>query len=97
MNVKEELILTIEQARKTPEDVIAIKVSSEDINIKSSELTDYELSSLDYEYDNGYGAQELFGVVLFNDNTWLSRWEYDGSEGWEYNEIPTVEEILMNF
>lgn len=38
------------------------------------------------DYDSGYGAQEIEGslVVLFNDGSWLERWEYDGSEGWEY-------------
>lgn len=39
-------------------------------------------------YDNGYGTQELEGVIVFNDDTWLSRWEYDGSEGWCKNIIP---------
>ena len=25
------------------------------------------------------------GLVLFDDGTWLSRYEYEGSESWEYN------------
>ena len=49
-----------------------------------------ELDKIDY--DNGYGIQELFGVVVFNDGTWLNRWEYDGSEGWQRNSIPKEEE-----
>ena len=39
-------------------------------------------------YDNGYGSQKLFGVVVFKDGTWLARWEYDGSEGWRKHIIP---------
>ena len=51
-----------------------------------------ELDKIDY--DDGYGTQELFGVVVFNDGTWLSRWEYDGSEGWRHNVIPKEEEYI---
>lgn len=40
------------------------------------------------EYDPGYGLQELYGVVVFKNGTWLDRWEYDGSEGWKLNTIP---------
>ena len=38
------------------------------------------------DYDSGYGAQEIEDslIVLFNDGAWLERWEYDGSEGWDY-------------
>ena len=49
---------------------------------------------LNIEYDNGYGGQEIDGTILFNDNTWLSRGEYDGSEWWQYNKCPTIEEVI---
>lgn len=53
------------------------------------------LHKLDYEYDNGYGGQELYGTIwLMKPNTWLTRGEYDGSEWWEYNECPAVPEEL---
>jgi hypothetical protein len=52
-----------------------------------------DLMSLDFDYDDGYGGQEIFGCVVFKDNTWLSRGEYDGSEWWEYNKCPTYEEM----
>lgn len=42
-----------------------------------------------YNYDNGYGGAEVPETyIVFNDNTWLSRGEYDGSEWWNYNECP---------
>lgn len=47
------------------------------------------LKSLDFKYDNGYGLQEVFGTIVFNNHTWLTRWEYDGSEGWELHSCPT--------
>jgi hypothetical protein len=53
------------------------------------------LDALNFEYDSGYGGQELHGTVwLTRENTWLSRGEYDGSEWWEYNECPKVPDEL---
>jgi hypothetical protein len=49
------------------------------------------------DYDDGYGSQEVpeKTVIVFKDKTWLSRWEeYDGSEGWQYNECPSVEDYI---
>ena len=41
------------------------------------------------EYDNGFGAQEVaFDLIISGDSWWLSRYEYDGSEKWEYNTTP---------
>lgn len=48
------------------------------------------LDSLDFDYDNGFGTQHLFGTIWFNDGTWATRWEYDGSEGWVYHKVPPV-------
>lgn len=48
------------------------------------------LKSLDFKYDDGYGAQNLFGTIWYNDGTWSSRGEYDGSEWWEYNKCPEI-------
>ncbi|MCU0437463.1 MAG: hypothetical protein MUC49_06065 [Raineya sp.] len=48
------------------------------------------LNSLDFEYDDGYGTQELYGIVWLEDGTWLSRREYDGSECWEHHIMPAI-------
>jgi len=53
------------------------------------------LAKLDFEYDSGYGMQEILGTVwLMEENTWLERGEYDGSEWWEYNKCPKIPERL---
>ena len=41
-------------------------------------------------YDSGYGAQEVANdlIICFNDGSWLSREEYDGSEWWGFNSCP---------
>lgn len=44
------------------------------------------LGSIDY--DDSYGTQELYGYVVFKDNTWLERHEYDGSEWWVHCVCP---------
>lgn len=41
-------------------------------------------AKIDYDYDYGIHEIEDSLIVLFNDGNWLERWEYDGSEGWEY-------------
>lgn len=45
-------------------------------------------------YDSGYGIQEVFGYIIFKDNTWLERHEYDGSEWWEYKDINKIFERI---
>ena len=51
------------------------------------------LEDLDFEYDDGYGGQELYGVILFSDS-FSDRGEYDGSEWWENHKMPTTEEVM---
>lgn len=51
---------------------------------------------LQFEYDNSYGAQHLFGTVWFNDDSWLERGEYDGSEWWEHKSLPVIPEELKS-
>lgn len=53
------------------------------------------LNLLDFEYDDGYGTQELFGVIWFIDDTWGSRHEYDGKEWWIHNKMPEIPNDLL--
>jgi hypothetical protein len=53
------------------------------------------LNSLDFDYDSGYGGQELFGTLWLKDGTWLSRGEYDGSEWWKHNTLPEITDDLI--
>lgn len=54
------------------------------------------MHDLDFEYDEGYGGQELFGTVWFNDGSWLERGEYDGSEWWAYRTTPLIPDKLKS-
>lgn len=57
------------------------------------DLTSF-LNEIDVEYDAGYGGQELFGTV-WGDGEWVTRWEYDGSEGWDIHKYPPIPEELV--
>lgn len=48
------------------------------------------LTILNFDYDNGYGHQEVFGIVWLTDGAWLERYEYDGAENWELKKLPTI-------
>jgi hypothetical protein len=48
------------------------------------------LSKLNFDYNNDYGTQHLFGTVWFHDETWASREEYNGREWWQHNMCPNI-------
>lgn len=52
------------------------------------------LQAIDYEYDNGFGGQLVFGTIWYTDGTWSERGEYDGSEWWEYKSCPLIPDFL---
>lgn len=46
---------------------------------------------LNIEYDDGYGGAEVpESFIIVGDNWWIERHEYDGSEWWEYKEMPKL-------
>lgn len=54
------------------------------------------MRQLNFDYDNGYGGQNLFGTVWYMDGSWSERGEYDGSEWWEHKELPEIPQELIN-
>lgn len=56
----------------------------------TEEQFDAFLEALNFEYYNGYGGQELFGTIWYEDGTWADRGEYDGSEWWEHHSCPPI-------
>ncbi len=48
------------------------------------------VNNSDFQYDSGYGGNEIeLSMKLIGKDFWLERHEYDGSEWWEYKELPT--------
>lgn len=62
-------------------------------NYNNQDFMDF-LESLNFDYDSGYGGQELYGTIWLDDGTWYTRGEYDGSEWWEYHCCPSIPEEL---
>jgi hypothetical protein len=55
------------------------------------------LSKIDKDYDNGYGSQELFGLIWYADGTWSERTEYNGAEKWAYKSCPRITDNLTMY
>lgn len=47
------------------------------------------IPQLNFQYDDCFGGQELFGYIWYTDGTWSEREEYDGSEWWQHKERPS--------
>ena len=56
-----------------------------------------DLSPLDFEHENSYGDQTVFGTVVFSDGSWMSLAEYDGSAYWTHYKTPTVEHVMRGY
>lgn len=52
------------------------------------------LQTIDYQYDSGYGVQEVYGTIWYADGTWSEREEYDGEEWWEHRSCPQIPDEL---
>lgn len=106
MNAKKEFIQAtsyrkVKCAMVTTDDVWGEKELTDDDVFKLPEgYTDEQyqafLSKLDFEYDDGYGGQVVFGTIWMDDGTWLTRGEYDGSEWWQVHKSPAIPDILTN-
>ena len=90
INAQQELLQVLNSIKKNQSDISWRLVYTADYSEVSEAFT--SIDQLDFSYDSGYGTQKLFGVVYFNDNTWLERGEYDGSEWWEHITTPTLEQ-----
>lgn len=92
INAKQELLDIITSRNLT---ILKIEITYTHTNWDDNTIiTKYitTLNDLDFDYDAGFGIQELFGVVYCKDSNnspvWLTRGEYDGSEWWDINTIP---------
>jgi hypothetical protein len=62
-------------------------------NYSDSEYNNF-LEALNFEYYSGYGVQELYGYIWYNEGTWSERYEYDGREWWVYKKCPSFQDYL---
>lgn len=92
INAKKELLDIITSRNLT---ILKIEITYTHINWDDNTTITKNITTLDdlnFDYDAGYGSQELFGVVYCKNSNnrpvWLTREEYDGSEWWDINTIP---------
>ena len=94
-NAKEELLRLLKN--KAPMKCALINGNRLKLNYTEIDLVEF-LQKMDFDYDSGYGAQELSGTIWLQDGTWCTRGEYDGSEWWNHNKLPEVpKELYKSF
>jgi hypothetical protein len=101
MNAKNEFVRHVNNRKVKCADIIHPQVDGKDC-IKNFHLKfsfsedDYLnfLNQLNFDYDEDYGRQELYGTIWYEDGTWSSRGEYDGLEWWEYHVMPEIPSYL---
>lgn len=82
-NLLKETIQKLNENNKTENDILW--VGSE--NYKTT--WEHFKTISDIEYDSGYGGNEIsMDLLIVGKDFWLERHEYDGSEWWEYKQMP---------
>lgn len=89
MNAKQEIIKHIGEKKAK-----YVKITTGDIwdekQLTIEGTPEKVIPQLDFEYDEGFGGQELGGIIWYEDGTWSDRGEYDGSEWWQYQSCPDL-------
>lgn len=80
MNAQKELIAHIDGREVKYVHIVYKKMFGNEIVI-SGTLEDV-VERMNFEYDSGYGTQEVYGHIWYKDGTWSDRVEYNGSEWW---------------
>ena len=99
-NAKTELLKKVEGKSKLKCAAIQhihyknVKIFNLKVGYSEKDYNDF-LKQLDFEYDAGFGVQELFGTLWHEDGTWHNRVEYDGSEWWEHHQLPEILSELL--
>lgn len=90
-NLKTETIEILEKHNKTLSDIKWVGCRTYKIPIEEF----YKLA--DRQYNTSYGAVEVAeDLIVVGDSWWLERHEYDGSEWWEYKELPKEPETIIS-
>lgn len=97
-NALEEIKEVLEENNKTIDNIIAIRVTLDKGNYIYDLIKIHTLEDLqNLNYNRGYGRQELFGIILLDDNDWLERHhDSDGAEWWEYRINPHLDDNLVD-
>ena len=90
MNLLKETVSILEDRNKSLSDIEWIGTSREYVDINKF------IEIADTSYDDDYGSPKVAeDLLIVGNNWWLERHEYDGSEWWEYKELPTKPEKFL--
>jgi len=94
-NAKVEFLSTISSYKLIASEINYRDIDGIEHDIKLKPLfnkNEYDifLESLNHEYDDGFGGQNLYGVIFCEDAVWMQRGEYDGSEWWDTYQYPDM-------
>lgn len=83
-NFLQETIADIERSGHAPEDIIFIGSRESGHSCTWDEFR----TLADFDYDSGFGAQKVASdlIIAFKDGATMWRYEYDGSEQWQFSE-----------
>lgn len=85
MNLLKETEDILKENGKTLKDIVAVQGNVFGMPVEKF----IEIANV--EYDDGYGGTEVADdLIVLGDDWWLERHEYDGSEWWEYKEMPKI-------
>ena len=87
-NLWQETNEKLAENNKCFNDVVAI--CGNDFQITKKEFEKYSNT----EYDNGFGSPKVAeDLLIIGADFWLERHEYDGSEWWEFKQMPKYKEL----
>lgn len=87
-NLLEETTQELSSQQKAPDDVIWVGSRNGEYAMSWEEFA----GIANVEYDDGFGSQKISSdLVVVGDNWWLERYEYDGSESWNFKTTPLKE------
>ena len=89
-NLKHEILKILDENNKTISDIKFIRYRDRKYNI------DTFFRIADRGYNDGYGTKCVLNIQIVGNDWWIERHEYDGSEWWEYKQLPLepAEEII---
>jgi hypothetical protein len=98
INAKKEILELLDQKKIICANIrfcaLTNKEESRNITLKVNyNRADYIrfFNSLDFDYeDKAYSAQQLFGVIWFNNNTWAERYTNEIYEAWTIFKKPDI-------
>jgi hypothetical protein len=89
-NLLKETLYLIKHSGKTENDILWVGTSTEYMTWENFKKI------ADTDYDESWGSPKVAqDLMIVGDGWWVERGEYDGSEWWEFKQIPVKPEKLI--